>query len=146
MKKSTIVLLVLAVMMTAGTAIRVQAQETKMYENAKVLVADVKTRITEISLEDLKKKMDAQEDFVLIDVRDKGEFIKGSIPSALNISRGLLEFKIGDKVEDKSKEIVLFCKSGSRSALATAALKSIGYTNVKSLAGGWVAWDKAAQE
>ena len=145
MKKVIVSLLAAAVVLTFGAVAQVSAEEAKVYANAKEMVAAVKTQITEIALEDLKKKMDNQDDFVLIDVRDKGEFIKGSIPGAFNISRGLLEFKIGDKVEDKAKEIVLFCKSGSRSALATASLKSIGYTNVKSLAGGWLGWEKAAQ-
>ncbi len=145
MKKIIVSLLLVAVVLTWGATVQTRAEDAKVYADAKALVADVKTHITEISREDLKKKMDNQDDFVLIDVRDKGEFIKGSIPGALNISRGLLEFKIGAKVEDKSKEIVLFCKSGGRSALATAALLSIGYKDVKSLEGGWVGWEKASQ-
>lgn len=143
MKKFIVVVLALTMLLTAGTV--AFAQEEKVYESPKALVDAVKAEITEISVDDLKQKMNAQEDFVLVDVRDKDEFIKGSIPGALHISRGLLEFRIGDKVEDKSKEVVLFCRSGGRSALATAALESIGYTNVKSLAGGILAWDEAAQ-
>lgn len=145
MKKFIVSLLVVAVVLTVGAVAQVSAEEAKVYANAKELVAAVKGDISQISVDDLKKKMDNQDDFVLIDVRDKGEFIKGSVPGALNISRGLLEFKVGAKVEDLSKEIVLFCKSGSRSALATASLLSIGYTDVKSLDGGWLAWEKASQ-
>ena len=145
MKKVIMLLVVTAVVLTCGSFAQVNAEEAKVFETPKELVAHVKTQITEISTEDLKKKMENQEDFVLIDVRDRGEFIKGSIPGAINISRGLLEFKIGEKVEDKAKEIVLFCKSGSRSALATASLKSIGYSDVKSLEGGWLGWEKASQ-
>ncbi len=144
MKNVIVSLVVAAVVLTCGAFIQVDAQESKVFETPKDLVAYVKTQITEISLEDLKKKMENQDDFVLIDVRDKGEFIKGSIPGAINISRGLLEFKIGKQLEGKTKEIVLFCKSGSRSALATASLKSLGYTDVKSLEGGWLGWEKAS--
>lgn len=84
---------------------------------------------------------------VLIDVREPAEFQNGTIPGAVNMPRGVLEFMIhthpglqceSHPVKEKADSyIVLFCQSGGRSALAAASLQSMGFTNVKSMAEGW---------
>jgi molybdopterin/thiamine biosynthesis adenylyltransferase/rhodanese-related sulfurtransferase len=80
---------------------------------------------------------------VLIDVREKDEWTEGFIPGARWISRGFLEQRIEDQVPERSAEIVLYCAGGTRSAYAAKTLAELGYTNVKSLAGGFGAWKRA---
>lgn len=80
---------------------------------------------------------------VFLDVRTEKEFKSGHIPGAIHIPRGLLEFQIENKISDKNKEIVVYCKTGGRASLATFTLVRMGYKNVKNLDGGWKAWVKA---
>ena len=97
--------------------------------------------IPEITSEDLKKKLEAREEFALIDVRDPDEWRgEGVIPTAIPISRGFLEFKIPQAVPNPETPLVLYCLSGLRSLLAAKALKELGYENVSSLVGGLQRW------
>ncbi|MBN1225766.1 MAG: rhodanese-like domain-containing protein [Deltaproteobacteria bacterium] len=80
---------------------------------------------------------------VFLDCRTEKEFKSGHIPGAIHIPRGLLEFQIENKISDKNKEIVVYCKTGGRASLATFTLVRMGYKNVKNLDGGWKAWVKA---
>ena len=114
------------------------------FDDAKQLVAAAKTKITEISVEDYKKSMDKEKDGVLIDVRTAAEYAAGHIPGAVNIPRGVLEFKITEKYPDRNTDITTYCKKGGRGALAARSLKELKYKNVKSIAGGWQAWAKVA--
>jgi len=113
---------------------------------------DVKSQIRETDVETLRKIVEAQKGQagdgngagpILVDVREKDEWVEGSIPGARWIPRGFLELRIEDQVPQKSAEIVLYCAGGTRSALAARALGELGYTNVKSLAGGFSAWKRA---
>ena len=116
------------------------------------LLKDVKSQIRETDVETLRKTVEAQKGKtgdgngagpIVIDVREKDEWVEGSIPGARWIPRGFLELRIEDQVPEKSSEIVLYCAGGTRSALAARALGELGYTNVKSLAGGFSAWKRA---
>ena len=90
------------------------------------------------------------DDLVIIDVREGGEYNQGSIPGAINVPRGILEFELSRHpalncdphpvVSKPEQPIYLYCRSGGRSALAAATLQSMGFTNVWSLAGGFDAW------
>lgn len=82
-------------------------------------------------------------DAVFLDCRTEKEFKSGHIPGAIHVPRGLLEFQIENKISDKNKEIVVYCKTGGRASLATSTLVKMGYKNVKNLDGGWKAWVKA---
>lgn len=94
-------------------------------------VADAKTRIREISVPDAR---DAAA--VWVDVRDVEQFDAESIPGAVSIPLEELEQRLGDVVDDKSAQVVAYCNTGKRSALATDLLQNLGYTNVVSLEGG----------
>ncbi len=107
------------------------------------LVNEAKKHIREINVADLKKMQQNGEDFSLIDVRDKQDADKGMIPQAVNISRGMLEYKIDQVTTDKSRKIVLYCGGGSRSALAAESLKKMGFKDVISLAGGYKGWKES---
>ncbi len=112
----------------------------------------IKSKIRETDVESVRKGVEAQKGKggdgngtgpILIDVREKDEWVEGSIPGARWIPRGFLELRIEDQVPERSSEIVLYCAGGTRSALAAQSLAELGYTNVKSLAGGFSAWKRA---
>lgn len=107
------------------------------------LVTAAKERAHEISLDESEQAIrDAD---ILLDVRDPEEYSAGHIPGAVNISRGLLEFKLSGSPELSSRDlnIVLYCKTSGRAALAACALLDMGYLHVKSIAGGFDAWTSA---
>lgn len=107
---------------------------------------DAKTRIQEISAEELATKLkEDQSDWVLIDVRENDEFRAGHLPGARGIGRGVLEYHIADEVPDTDKEIVLYCRGGNRSALSADSLQTMGYSNVISLRGGFREWTQDAE-
>lgn len=107
------------------------------------LVDEAKQRIDEILPEELEPALDRK---VVIDVREVGEHAQGAIPGALLLPRGLLERDIGGIVPDTEQEIVVYCAGGSRSALAALTLKTMGYQNLASLAGGFDRWKAEGRE
>jgi len=80
---------------------------------------------------------------IFLDVREPDEFNAGHIPGAINIPRGLLESRVGEQITDKNTTIVVYCRSGVRSALASATLVKMGYKGILNMDGGWKAWQKA---
>lgn len=109
------------------------------------MVMAAKQQITEVTVETTKKLM--QEGSIqVVDVREESEFAAGHLDKAIALPRGVLEFKIGNfpELADKSQAIVLYCRTGGRSALATQTLQALGYSNVMSMAGGFEAWQKSA--
>jgi rhodanese-related sulfurtransferase len=104
------------------------------------LVNEAKKEIQEISPDELKKLQQSGDDLIVIDVREREDAAKGTIPGAVNVPRGVLEHNIDQVTTDKDKKMVLYCGGGSRSALAAASLKKMGFKNVISLAGGYRGW------
>jgi phage shock protein E len=105
------------------------------------LVADAKTRITEISPMDAVKEV--ERGALLIDVREQEDWEAARVPGAIHMSRGTIELDIEEKAPALDTPIICHCGGGSRSALVTESLQKMGYTNVKSLAGGFKAWKQA---
>ena len=101
---------------------------------AKDFVSNAKKEIKEISVEQAKKDIDAKK-AVVLDVRTEKEYKKGHVPGAIHLQRGLLEFKVNQKLPDKNAYIIVQCKSGGRAALATQTLQKMGYKNAVSMAG-----------
>lgn len=85
---------------------------------------------------------------MLIDVRDPDEYRTSHIPGAVNISRGMLEFKFSNDpaLENRDLNIVCYCKTSGRAALSAKALQEMGYLHVASIAGGFDAWQEAGKE
>jgi len=106
----------------------------------KEMLAEARQVVPEQGPAEVKKRIDAGEPFVLIDVRDPDEYRDGSIDGAANISRGFLEFRIGAAAAGQTTPIVLYCQTGLRSVLAAKALHDLGYTNVVNLQGGFQRW------
>ena len=82
---------------------------------------------------------------LLIDVREPDEFAAGHVPGAVNVPRGMLEFRIADLQPDGNAPVLVYCKTSGRAALAAVALQEMGYLNVKSIAGGFDAWAAAGK-
>lgn len=106
------------------------------------LVADAKQRITEISAEETQKQV-ANGDAVLIDVREESDWDEGHAAGARHLTRGVVELEIEEEIPDVHQPIICYCGGGSRSALTAESLQKMGYTNVRSLAGGMRAWKEA---
>jgi rhodanese-related sulfurtransferase len=109
------------------------------------IVDEARAQIQEIKAQDLKRMLDAKEDFTLIDVREADEQAKGTIPTAVMLPRGILERDVNQVTTDKDRKIVLYCGGGFRSALAAVNLKKMGYKNVISMDGGWKGWQQLGQ-
>jgi rhodanese-related sulfurtransferase len=107
------------------------------------IVEDAKTRVREIGPAEVKRKLDAGERFHLVDVREESEWVKGRLPGARHLGKGVLERDIEKAIPDTDAEIVLYCGGGFRSALAADNLGKMGYTRVFSLADGWRGWTTA---
>ena len=88
-----------------------------------------------MSYEELQNKLNAKENFVLLDVRTQEEFDAGHIPTAILLPYDEINLKAATVLPDKEKEFVLYCRSGRRSAIAKKALVELGYKDVKDFGG-----------
>lgn len=104
------------------------------------LVQTAKKTIKEVTVEQANAMI--AKGVPAIDIREPAEVEAGHIPNSLPIPRGVLEFQIANHeiLQDKSAPIILYCRSGGRSALAAQSLEQMGYTNVSSMAGGYTLW------
>jgi rhodanese-related sulfurtransferase len=93
----------------------------------------------DITVEELKSKLDNKEDFLLIDVREEWEYQEFNVGARL-IPLGNLQGTIDDLDEWMNQEVIVHCKSGARSAAAKNFMIQQGFTNVRNLLGGMVEW------
>lgn len=105
------------------------------------IVADAKTRIKEVTVEETLERM--KDGAVLIDVREDSKWNSEHALGTKHLGRGVIERDIVNAFPDKNTELILYCGGGYRSALAADNLQKMGYTNVFSMAGGWRAWNEA---
>lgn len=79
---------------------------------------------------------------LVLDVREPAEFQLGHLPNAVNVPRGVLEFKVGihPELADSQRSILIYCKNGGRSTLAAYTLKQMGFSQVEMLIGGFDGW------
>jgi len=106
------------------------------------LLQRTKSEIAEIDATGASALLDNGAGPVLVDVRERDEWVEGHIPGAIHIPRGYLESRIEATVPDRSRQIVLYCASGNRSAFAAKTLEDLGYEHVTSLAGGFTDWKR----
>ena len=107
------------------------------------LLRDLRTKTPEIDVAGLQGALERPSKPALIDCREGNEHTQGVIPGALLIPRGRLEQRIEKNVPDRDHEIIIYCESGNRSLFGQRTLSELGYTNVRSLAGGFSAWKRA---
>ena len=104
------------------------------------LIADVRRSIAAVTLDEIKRRLEAKVAMVLVDVREREELRAGIIPGAIHIPRGLLEMEIERQVPHKHASVVVYCAAGVRSALAARTLQELGYSQVESADPGFVRW------
>jgi rhodanese-related sulfurtransferase len=138
MNGAWVIALVAALVLSASVVTVAAADKT-----ATDLVNEAKKKVSEVSVAEAKAKIASDASLIVLDVREPDEFKKGHIPKAINIPRGMLEFKIAKEIPNKDARILVYCKTGGRSCLASSTLLTMGYKNAMSMAGGWDAWLKA---
>lgn len=130
--------LMFAVMLTGCGTEKAEDDSISVSESAEI-TEDVVLTYEQISAEDAKKLMDTASDYIIVDARTTEEFAEGHIPNAILIP----EYEIADRapaeLPDKDRLILVYCRSGRRSKIASAALVELGYTNVKEF-GGIIDW------
>lgn len=104
------------------------------------IVEDAKKRIREVSIDDVKAKLDRGEKFLLVDVREESEYAADHLPGAVHLGKGVIERDVEDRVPDQNTPMVLYCGGGFRSALAADNLQRMGYTQVLSMDSGIRGW------
>jgi rhodanese-related sulfurtransferase len=112
----------------------------KHSERFERLANEVRSRIREISIEEVVALQKRNEPFHFIDVREDHEWAEGRAKGATHLGRGILERDIEKAVPDFNSQIVLYCGGGYRSAMAAENLQKMGYSNVLSMAGGIRGW------
>lgn len=104
------------------------------------IVEDAKRRVREVSIDQVKARLDRGEEFLLVDVREESEYAKDHLPGAIHLGKGIIERDIEERVNQLDAPLVLYCGGGYRSALAADNLQKMGYTNVLSMDGGIRGW------
>ncbi len=112
-----------------------------MFKTAHELVQEAKKSIKECLPAEIHDKMTIP-NTLLVDVREPEEYLQGHLYGAVNIPRGMLEFKISNEptLQDLTRPIIVYCKNSGRAALSVVAIQAMGFKNVVSLAGGIEAW------
>lgn len=143
-RKAMIISAVLALAVSLGAHFAISATNTKSQKlsYSKQLVAKCKKVNQPVNMDQAKALL-AKSGYLFIDVRTEKEFKKGHLPGAVNIPRGKLEFVIEKKVPDYKANIVIYCKSGGRAALALCTLRDMGYSKAIAMNKGFVQWAKA---
>ncbi|MDD5403424.1 MAG: rhodanese-like domain-containing protein [Sulfuricella sp.] len=103
------------------------------------LVVEAKSQIKEVTCEEAMSLLGKR---VVLDVREYDEFSAGHLPGAINIPRGVLEFKIGmvPEAADRQSALLVYCRTSGRAALSVVQLQRLGYNDVISMSGGFEQW------
>jgi len=104
------------------------------------IVDDARKRVREVTVDDVKARLDRGEKFLLVDVREESEYAKDHLPGAIHLGKGIIERDIEERVPQLNAPLILYCGGGYRSALAADNLQKMGYTNVLSMDGGIRGW------
>ncbi len=101
------------------------------------LVDEARPRVRELSIDDLRARLQANPGLVLLDVREESEWAAGRADGATHLGKGILERDLEARHPDPDIEIVMYCGGGYRSILTCDAAQRMGYRNVHSLIGGY---------
>jgi len=114
-----------------------------MSKTYKQLMEEARQAIAEVSVEEVKTRLERGEQWTLLDVREREEYRAGHLEGALSLPRGFLEMRVEETVPAKNMPILAYCSGGVRSLIAARTLKEMGYENVLSMSGGYTAWKNA---
>lgn len=117
-----------------------------MAKTYKELMDEARTAVPEVTVDDVKARLANGQRPVLLDVREREEYREGHLEGALALPRGFLEMRVEEAVPDKSAPVVAYCAGGVRSLIAARTLQEMGYTDVRSMAGGYTAWKNAGYD
>jgi len=138
MIQKILAVLMFAVMLTACGTENAEDSSISVSESAET-TEDAVLTYEQISAEDAKKLMDTESDFIIVDARTTEEFAEGHIPDAVLIPEYEIADRAPSELPDKDRLILVYCRSGRRSKIASQALADLGYTNVKEF-GGILDW------
>lgn len=114
-----------------------------MHKTGADLIEDAKARVRQVTPPDAIRDHDPNT--LYLDVREPNEWNLGHLPKAMHIPRGTLEGKVEEMIP-RDRNVVVYCASGNRSALAADTMQQMGYTSVASLAGGFRGWAESGGE
>jgi adenylyltransferase/sulfurtransferase len=117
-----------------------------MAKTYKQLMEEARKAIPEVSIDEVKNRVERGENWTLLDVREREEYREGHLEGAISLPRGFLEMRVEETVADKTKPIIAYCAGGVRSLIAARTLKEMGYENVVSMSGGYTAWKNAGHK
>ena len=125
-------------------------QNSDQPKSASQIVAEARQTVAELTVAQAKEELEQGHVNLLLDVREPAEWEKGHIPGVLLAPRGMLEwyadpntpYAKSELTTRRDARIIVTCASGGRSMLAAQTLKSVGYTNVVNMAGGFNEWSK----
>ena len=117
-----------------------------MAKTYKDLMDEAREAVPEVTVDDVKARLENGQRPVLLDVREREEYREGHLEGALALPRGFMEMRVEEAVPDKSAPVVAYCAGGVRSLIAARTLKEMGYTDVSSMAGGYTAWKNAGYD
>jgi len=109
------------------------------------MLSQLRAEIPEISPEDVSEELKAN-GVVVVDVRESGEYRAGHLPGAIHLPRGFLELQVEKKLPDADADIIAYCAGGVRSLFAANTLRSMGYSRVRSMKGGFTRWKQNGHE
>lgn len=104
------------------------------------MLSKLRSEIPEVSPEEVAEELNNGNGSTIIDVRESDEFRAGHLPGALHLPRGFLELQVDKKLPDPNAEIIAYCAGGVRSLFAAGTLRQMGFSNVRSMKGGFTRW------
>lgn len=117
-----------------------------MAKTYKELMDEARAAVPEVTVDNVKARLENGQHPVLLDVREREEYREGHLEGALALPRGFMEMRVEEAVPDKETPVVAYCAGGVRSLIAARTLKEMGYTDVSSMAGGYTAWKNAGYD
>ena len=114
-----------------------------MAKTYKELMDEARQTIPELTIDEVKERIEQQEQCTVLDVREREEYREGHLEGAIPLPRGFLEMRVEETLPDKTQPVIAYCAGGVRSLIAARTMKELGYENVSSMAGGYTAWKNA---
>ena len=117
-----------------------------MAKTYKELMDEARETIPELTIDEVKDRVERGEDWAVLDVREREEYREGHLEGAIPLPRGFLEMRVEETLPDKTRPIIAYCAGGIRSLIAARTMQEMGYENVSSMSGGYTAWKNAGYE